>query len=245
MRDQDVITRLVQLHDHIHAPATPAGEDTFRGERLVRRRRTVSVAAVAAAVVLTVGLMQASLSDDSTELQPAPAPSSPAPSPAPSDSVEPLRVEGDPFATEFNRIVAQVPDWSIADIQMLGDPCAGDWSSAAGGGGGGNFDVRTNGELGQVWADVINFPSAALASAAVDRLVKNLASCKGVAWQTQPVAETGAVLASSAHGLLWIQQVGQEIGTLSAVTNDGPPPLAIQVKIADLIRSDLATELGE
>jgi hypothetical protein len=56
MKDQDVITRLVELHDHIHVPTTPAGEDTLRGERLVRRRRTVSFAAVAAAVVLTVGV---------------------------------------------------------------------------------------------------------------------------------------------------------------------------------------------
>lgn len=237
MKDQDVITRLVELHDHIHAPATPAGEDTLRGERLVRRRRTVSVAAVAAAVVLTVGLVQASLSDDSSELQPTPAPSSP----VPSESVEPLRIEGDPFATMFNKIVAQVPDWSIADIQEMftNEPCAGDWSSTAQGAGGGNFDVRTNGEPGQVWHTAMGFQSAAQASAAVDRLVKNLASCKEVAWQTQPIAQTGAVLASSAHGLMWIQQNGKQLSTLDAVTNDGPPPLAIQVKIADLMRSDL------
>ena len=237
MRDQDVITRLVELHDHIHAPATPAGEDTLRGERLVRRRRTVSVAAVAAAVVLTVGLVQASLLNDPSELQPTPAPSSP----APSDSVEPLRIEGDPFATEFNKIVAQVPDWSIADIQEMftTEPCAGDWSSTARGAGGGNFDVRTNGEPGQVWHIARGFPSAAQASAAVDRLVRNLASCNEVAWQTQPIAQTGAVLASSALGLVWIHQNGKELSTLDAVTNDGPPPLAIQVKIADLMRSDL------
>jgi hypothetical protein len=237
MRDPDVITRLVELHDHIHAPATPAGEDALRGERLVRRRRTVSVAAVAAAAVLTVGLVQASLSDVHSELQPAPAASSP----APTDPVEPLRIDGDPFATEFNKIVAQVPDWSIADIQEMftNEPCAGDWSSAARGGSGGNFDVRTNGDPGQVWHDVIGFPSAAQASAAVDRLVRNLASCKEVDWETQPIAQTGAVLASSVHGLMWIQQNGKELSTLTAVTNDGPPPMAIQIKIADLMRSDL------
>jgi hypothetical protein len=237
MRDQDVITRLVELHDHIHAPATPAGEDALRGERLVRRRRTVSVAAVAAAAVLTVGLVQASLSDVHSELQPAPAPLYP----APTDPVEPLRIDGDPFATEFNKIVAQVPDWSIADIQEMftNEPCAGDWSSAARGGSGGNFDVRTNGDPGQVWHDVIGFPSAAQASVAVDRLVKNLASCKEVDWETQPIAQTGAVLASSVHGLMWIQQNGKELSTLTAVTNDGPPPPAIQIKIADLMQSDL------
>ena len=140
MRDQDVITRLVELHDHIHAPATPAGEDALRGERLVRRRRTISVAAVAAAAVLTVGLVQASVSDVHTELPPAPAPLYP----APTDPVEPLRIDGDPFATEFNKIVAQVPGWSIADIQEMStnEPCAGDWLSAARGGGRGRCRRR-------------------------------------------------------------------------------------------------------
>lgn len=242
MRDHDVTTRLVELHDHIHAPATPAGEDALRGERLARRRRTFSVAAVAAAVVLTVGLVKVSWLDDSSELQPAPAPSSP----EQSDPAEALRVEGDPFATEFNTIVAQVPDWSIADIQetFANEPCAGDWSSGAAGYSGGNFDVRTNGEPGQVWHDVIGFPSAAHASAAVDRLVENLAVCEEIAWQTQSITHTGAALASSAQGLMWIQQNGKELSTLNAVTNDGPPPPAIQVKIADLMRLYLERRHG-
>ena len=237
MIEDDVITRLVELHDHIQAPATPAGEDALRGERLVRRRRTVSFAAVAAAVVLTAGLVQAALPDGSGELQPAPAPTFP----APSDPVGPLRVPGDPFATEFNKIVWQVPDWSIADVQEIfhNGPCAGDWSSSGVGGSGGNFDVRTNGELGQVWGDMIRFPSAAQASAAVDRLVKGLASCEEVTWQVQPIARTGAVMAFSADGLIWVQQRGTSISTLSAVTNDGPPPQDVQVEIADLMSSSL------
>ncbi len=63
MRDQDVITRLEELHDHIQAPATPAGEDVSRGKRLVRRRRAISVMAAAAVGVVVVGITQASLSD--------------------------------------------------------------------------------------------------------------------------------------------------------------------------------------
>lgn len=239
MIDDDVVTRLVELHDHIQAPVTPAGEDALRGERLVRRRRTISVAAVTAAVVLTAGLVLTSMPDDLSELQPAPAPSSP--SPAPSEPVKPLRVEGDPFATEFNKIVAQVPGWSIADTQEIfhSGPCAGQWSSSEVGGSGGNFDVRTNGELGQVWGDMIRFPSAAQASAAVDRLVKGLVSCEDVAWQAQPIARTGAVMAFSADGLMWVQQSGQRVSTLSAVTNDGPPPMDVQVEIGDLLSSSL------
>jgi hypothetical protein len=49
------------------------------------------------------------------------------------------------------------------------------------------------------------------------------------------------VLASSAEGLVWVQQDGKELSTIDAVTNDGPPPLAIQVKVADLMLSDLQT----
>ena len=181
--------------------------------------------------------MQVSWSNDPSELQPAPAPSSR----APSDPVEPLRIDGDPFATEFNKIVAQVPDWSIADIQQMftNEPCAGDWSSAARGASGGNFDVRTLGGSGQVWHDVLGFPSATQVSAAVDRLVDNLASCTTTAWRIQSITQTGAVLASSGDGLLWVQPVGAEVSTLNAVTNDGPPPLTIQVEIADLMRSYL------
>ena len=237
MIEDDVINRLVELHDHIQAPPTPVGEDALRGERLVRRRRMVSVVAVSAALVLAVGLAQASLSGDQRELQPAPAPSSP----APSDPVEPLRVPGDPFATEFNKIVVQVPDWSIADTQEMFDngPCAGDWTSAAEGGSGGDFDVRTNGEPGLVWQDMMGFTSAAQASAAVNRLIRNLASCTTVVWQIEQIARTGAVMASSADGLIWVQQRGKSISTLSAVTNDGPPPLDVQVEIADLMSSSL------
>jgi hypothetical protein len=239
MIEDDVINRLVELHDHIQAPPTPAGEDALRGERLVRRRRMGSVAAMSAAVVLAVGLAQASLSGNQSELQPAPAP---APSSrASSDPVESLRVDGDPFATEFNKIVVQVPDWSIADTQEMFDngSCAGDWTSAAEGGSGGDFDVRTNGEPGQVWHDMMGFTSAAQASAAVNRLVRNLASCTTVVWQIEQIARTGAVLASSAEGVILIQTRGKHVSTLSAVTTDGPPPLDVQVEIADLMSSSL------
>lgn len=233
MRDQDVITRLVDFHDHIQAPATPAAEDTHRGERLVRRRRTASVAAVAAAVVLAVGTAQASLSNGQHDLQPAPAPSSP----APSDRAEASPDDDEIFETELRKIVAQVPDWSIANIQPMFNnaPCAGHWSSASTGSGGGNFDVWTSGQVGQVWHQVMGFPSAAEASDAVDRLVDNLASCTTVAWQTQPIAHTGAVLASSADGLMWIHQNGEELSILEAATTDGPPPLAVQIEVADLM----------
>lgn len=232
MRDQDVITRLVELHDRIQAPFTPAGEDAIRGKRLVRRRRASSIVAAAAAVVVAVGIVQ---SDGRRDLQPAPAPSLP----APSDPAE-ASPDGVVFETELRKIVARVPDWSIANTQRMftNEPCAGDWSLAAGGFGGGNIDVRTNGELGQVWHEVMGFSSAADAAESVDRLVENLTSCKTVAWRTQPIAQTGALLAFSADGLIWVQQNGDELSILQAATTDGPPPLDVQGEIADLMSSN-------
>lgn len=57
MIDDDVITRLVELHDHIKAPDTPPGADAFRGERVLRRRREVVVGAAAAAVIAVLGIV--------------------------------------------------------------------------------------------------------------------------------------------------------------------------------------------
>ncbi len=137
--------------------------------------------------------------------------------------------------------MARVPDWSIADVQetFQNAPCAGDWSSEAGGGSGGNFDVSTNGEPGQVWHQVLGFPSAAKASSAADRLVENLESCKTTVWSNQPLGQTGTALVSSADGLIWVGQEGSELGLVTAVTTDGPPPQGVQVKIADLILAHL------
>jgi hypothetical protein len=237
MKDQDVITRLVELHDCIQAPSTPAGEDAIRGKRLVRRRRASSVLAAVAAVVVAVGIVAVGIvqPDGQRGLQPAPAPSLP----APSDSAE-ASPDGDAvFVTELRRIVAQVPGWSITNTQRMftNEPCAGNWSISAGGFGGGSVPVRTRGEPGQVWHEVMGFSSAADASDSVDRLVENLASCKTVAWQTQPIAQTGAVLASSADGLIWVQRNGEELSILEAATTDGPPPRDVQVEIADLMSS--------
>ena len=82
-------------------------------------------------------------------------------------------------------------------------------------------------------------PSAAKASAAATRLVENLASCTAFSWRTQPIADTGAVLAFSADGVVWIHHRGAEISTLEVGTTDGPPPPAIQIEVANLMWSDL------
>jgi hypothetical protein len=232
MRDQDVITRLMELHDHIQSPATPAGDDALRGERRVRRRRTLTVVAAAAAAVLTVGVVQYSPSEDARDLQPAPAPSVP----EPTNTVEASQ-DDRVFEAELRRAVTRVADWSIDDIQRIFtvESCAGDGSSAATGLGGGGFDVRTNGEPGQVWAESMGFATPAAASQAVDRLLENLTSCETVAWRAESIAQTGAVLASSADGLIWVLQEGEALSILEVSTPDGPPPLAVQVEVADIM----------
>jgi hypothetical protein len=127
MIEDDIITRLVEFHDHIQAPATPSRLDAFRGERLVRRRRTVSVAAVAAVVVLTVGIVQASLSDGQrVQVRPPRAPS-PTPTESPSTggewTLERIRAEGSPWGemptTESGLIARQY-------VACDGSPCEGD-----------------------------------------------------------------------------------------------------------------------
>ena len=235
MRDQDVITRLVELHDGIQAPFTPAGEDAVRGKRLVRRRRASTVLAAAAAAVAAVAAVGIVQSDGPEDLQPAPAPSLP----VPSDTAQASPGDDVVFETGLRTLVARVPGWSIADAQRIftNEPCAGDWLAPGGGFGGGSVRVRTNGEPGQVWHMVMGFTSAAAASESVDRLVQNLASCGTAAWRTRSIAQTGAVLASSADGLIWLQRNGDQLSILEAATTDGPPPLDVQVGIADLMSS--------
>ena len=49
MIDDDVITRLVEFHDRIKAPAMVPGADAPRGKRMLRRRRTLIAGGAAAA----------------------------------------------------------------------------------------------------------------------------------------------------------------------------------------------------
>jgi hypothetical protein len=77
------------------------------------------------------------------------------------------------------------------------------------------------------------FPTEAQASEAAARFVENLESCTATAWRTQPIAQTGAVLASSADAVAWIQRTGDTVDVLQAPTADGPPPLRVQVEVAE------------
>jgi hypothetical protein len=118
MSEDDIITRLVEFHNHIQAPATPPRLDALRGERLVRRRRTVSVLAAAAVVVLTVGIAQVSLSEGQRTQEPAPQPS-----PFPGRWV---LVSGAPIGTDLTPPVGD--EWS-KPLDEQGDNVYPYWTS--------------------------------------------------------------------------------------------------------------------
>ncbi|KAA1420979.1 hypothetical protein F0U44_01165 [Nocardioides humilatus] len=74
--DFDVLTRLLDYHDHIAAPTVPVGDDVRRGRRRQARRRTMATGGVAlavAAVVVTASLVTGGQPDAAPE--PAPQPS--------------------------------------------------------------------------------------------------------------------------------------------------------------------------
>jgi hypothetical protein len=102
MIDDDVITRLVELHDHIKVPDTPPGADVLRGERMLRRRLAVVVGAAAAAVVAVLGIAAVTTGglqagDRIEPIQPGP---NQGPTPTPTDAsdsewtLERIRAEG-------------------------------------------------------------------------------------------------------------------------------------------------------
>lgn len=235
MKDQDVITLLGELHDHIEAPHVRGDVDVLRGQRLVRRRRALSIAA-AAAVLVIIGGAWALLPGQRADVAPAPAPGPTAPTRA----SESPRDDGATFRAQVRATLAEVPGWNVADEQLVNvQPCDRTWSSAASGYGGGGFGVRTNGEAGKVWAATVGFASAAETSESVDRLVDDVAQCGGATSEVVAIEGTRAVVVSSGGGVMWVQQHGTTLAILVAATGDGLPPRDVQVEIADLLSAHL------
>jgi hypothetical protein len=92
MIDDDVITRLVELQDHIQVPATPPGADAARGRQLLRRRRAMVAGATAAAVVAVLGVVAGATGGPTADNDPVrPGPTqgaTPSPTDTPSTDVE-------------------------------------------------------------------------------------------------------------------------------------------------------------
>ena len=75
--DLDVLTRLVDYHDHIAPPTVPIADDVRRGRQRVRRNRTIAAGAVAAGVAGVV--LAASLVSGGDRSLPEPADPTPTP----------------------------------------------------------------------------------------------------------------------------------------------------------------------
>jgi hypothetical protein len=126
--------------------------------------------------------------------------------------------------------------------------CGGEWLGEGAGGAGANLGLSVSpGDPPPVatGTELEGFNSPAQTSDAVDRLIGNLTSCKAESWGSQPIGQTGAVLAFSDAGVVWIHQRGTSVATLEVATTDGPPPLAVQVEVADLIYSWFCTDCDD
>jgi hypothetical protein len=227
-------TLIADVNTGTRAPGAPAA--IKQAHRRRRKIATASVAAVVALIGVAGGLALGTLGD-SARVSPVGEPTLPSPeAPTVQESTEALPGSDEYFRFEVQETVAQVPGWAVADSDpTVLQQCGGNWSASALGGSGGTIPPG-------LWADEIGFPSSAQASDAIALLVENLASCTAGAWRTQPIAQTGTVLASSATGVAWIHPKGATVATLQVPTTDGPPPLAVQIEIADLIRLSTRVE---
>lgn len=145
------------------------------------------------------------------------------------------------FDRRLDAILGNAPGWAV-DVSLPPDgvpldfvingPCEGNWGldSATGGG---------HGSAGTAEADLAQglyharWPSKDQASDAADRLVENLASCDETAWRTKPIAQRpGAVLATSAQAVVWIQQSRVDVWVLQVLSTDGAPPPDVQAEVA-------------
>lgn len=225
-------------------PTPDFGELTRRATRR-GRRRVVMVAAATAAVIAVGGAMAARTLDVSGQLSPIGEPTTPSSEmPTVQESAESPDCSyreasdcSDAFNMEVDAILGQVPGWAVnkelpddtALDFVIGGPCEGNWLRGATGAGHGIAGAAglVKGLFHAGW------PSEAHASDAAARLVENLASCNKTAWRTQQTARPGAVLASSAQAVVWIQQTRTDVWVLQVLSTDGPPPSGVQVEVAE------------
>lgn len=176
-----------------------------------RRRWAVVIAAGAAVSVIAAGSgLAATKLGDSGRLAPADGPTLASPQPPTvSESAEAVPGSDAFFRMRLEESLANVPGWAISDNDpTILHPCGGEWAAGAGGGSAGNITFNGSTSPMSVWAENVGFSSAVKASDAAARLAANLQSCPDLPWQTQPIAQTGAVLASSMLGVVWIHQRG-------------------------------------
>jgi hypothetical protein len=208
-----------------------------------RRRAGVAIAAVGAVAFIAVGGGLAAGTLGSNE-QPSPiAPPSVPSSESPSvqDGAEESPASLEAFGTELDEIFVQVTGWAISDPfpddydYAFNGPCSRNWGKGATSGydGGAPAPGPVGTPVLPIGMGGYGFSSEAEASDAAGTFVESLESCAATAWRTQPIAQTGAVLAFSATGAAWIQQVGTHVDVLQVPTTEGPPPRGVQVDVAE------------
>lgn len=206
-------------------------------------RRMVAIAGVATLAALAVVFVRADVFEgDLFEGEPQQVAGPPTASPESPAEQEDAAI-GERYRT-LRKTLTSVPGWAIAaddvDDAALLRRCGKDWIGDGPRAAGHNLGLSVAPDDPPPVAtgtEHEGFNSPAQASDAVDRLIRNLTSCKAESWASQPIGQTGAVLAFSDAGVVWIHQKGASVATLEVATTDGPPPLAVQVEVADLIYS--------
>lgn len=239
--DQLLDTLIADVTAGTRAPGAPTAI-----KQAQRKRAKVAAAGAVGILALGGGLAAGNLGG-TDQVSPIEDPTSPSSeSPTVPESVEPSPGSPEFFKQELAKTLTQVPGWPITDNDrgIEAGPCWQEFESseditAAGGGGG--YYISAPGTNDEVWVVTGGyiFRSAAAAADVVARHADVVASCTAAAWRTRPIAQTGAFLASTADKVIWMQRDGRYVATLQVNTTDGPPPLGVQVEIADLMRAEL------
>lgn len=215
--------------------ASPDYDELKRRATRRHRRRVVVLATAAAGFITLGGGVTASSLGGSDRLTPDDGPAAPS-SPSPTGPAGPAQpASARAFGESLDAILEQAPGWttktgpySTGYDYAANGPCSGKWREGSTGGGDGTAPHSDNSD----GLAAAGFATQAQASAAASLLVEGLATCTATAWRTQPIAQTSAVLASSAEAVVWIQQTADTVNVLQVRTTDGPPPVAVQVDVA-------------
>ena len=212
------------------------GDLKRRAARRGRRRVAVAVAGAVAFIAVGGGLAAGNLG---TSDQPSPIGEPTTPS-SESPTVQEEASVGERYRT-LRKTLTSMPGWAVTDA----DPpalfaCEGNWMAGPGGRGAGynlGLSVAPGEPPVATATEIEGFTSSAQASKAADRLIANLTSCTAESWRSRPIGQTGAMLAFTDAQVVWVHHKGGHVATLNVATIDGPPPLAVQVEVADLIYS--------
>ena len=225
---------LDDLFDVLVADATRGTRARGASAAVTRaRRRRASLAMGVAAVVAIGGALVGSTLVRSGQSAPIGDTTTPPPPSVPSVVVP--RVEGRPGSREeLDGILARSPGWGSPPAMMPGydyvprTECS-TWAFSAISTS--IREIEMTGERHFVGIGEFRFSSRTQAAASMAELVDDLGSCPHASWQTQPIAATGAVLASGPWASAWILQDGATVVVLNAAMLAGPATPDVQTRV--------------